>query len=153
MKWRYNYCSKTPQKNGTKKQKKLICRVPPLALGKELKKIKNSLPSAKRRGAWQRLMAGGRRHAGHLCRRPEFAERPALGNFFCRRPIFAERPALGKGRCLPMANLCRVPGTRQRQICQQHFFAECLWVWLSAKTAFAECPMECTRQTILHSAK
>ena len=132
MKWRYNYYSKAPQKNGTKKtKKKLICRVPPSTLGKEFKK--NSLPSAKRRVARQRLTAGGRRHAGHLCRRPNFAECPALGKFFfadgqslpsarhsakenfCRRLKFAECPALGKGRFADGLSLPSAAGSGSRQ--------------------------------------
>ena len=82
-----------------------------------------------------------------FCRVPGTRQR-----FFCRRPIFAEHPALGKGKFLPTAKVCRVSSSRQRQICRRPIFAECRWVRLSAKIAFAECPTESTRQSFLHSA-
>jgi hypothetical protein len=82
------------------------------------------------------MTADGRRHVDHLCRRPDFAE--------C--------PALGKGRFLSKAGLCRVLGTQQRLVCRVYFFAGCRWVWHSAKSAFAGCPIKNTQQRILHPA-
>ena len=133
LKWSFNYCSKAPEKNGAKKTKKIICRVPPLALGKKAWR-QTAGRSAKADGRWP----PSRRPplpTAKFCRVPGTRQR-----FFCRRPIFAERPALGKGTFLPTAKVCRVSGSRQRQICRRPIFAECRWVRLSAKIAFAEFP-------------
>ena len=133
-----------------------------------------SLPSARSQGARQRFFFKKNKKpfaecltAGHSAkangrwppsRRPplptaKFCRVPGTRQiFFCRRPIFAERPALGKGKFLPTAKVCRVSGTRQRKICRRPIFAECLWVRLSAKIAFAECPTESARQSFLYSA-
>ena len=138
---------------GTKNKKKLICRVPTLALGKEAfaecqvtghsAKIffkKNKKPFAECLTARHSAMADSRwplsrrppLPTAKFCRVPDTRQR-----FFCRRPIFAERPALSKGKFLPTVKVCRVSGSRQRQICRRPIFAECRWVRLSAKIAFA----------------
>ena len=157
MKWSFNYCSKALGKKWGKKNKK-NCRVP----------AKKPLPSARSQGTRQRIFKKINKKpfvecltAGHSAkadgrwppsRRPplptaKFCRVPGTRQrFFCRRPIFAERPALGKGKFLPTAKVCRVSGSRQRQICRRPIFAECRWVRLSAKIAFAECPIESTRQ-------
>jgi hypothetical protein len=81
-------------------------------MGHSAKNFKNSLPSAKRWGTRQRLTASDRRHAGYLCRRPKFAEFPALGKgknlptvHLCRGHFFAWHSAKA---ALPRAFLCRV---------------------------------------------
>ena len=79
------------------------------------------------------MTAAGRRQAGHLC----------------RRPYFAEWPAPGKDQFLPTAGICRVPGSRQRLICRRPFFAGCLQAWHPAKNSFAGCPIKSTRQIFL----
>ena len=100
-----------------KKNKKILCRVP-------------------NGGTRQRLTAAGRRQAGHLC----------------RRPYFAEWPASGKDQFLPTAGICRVPGTRQRLLCRRPLFAGCCQAWHPAKNSFAGCPIKSTRQIFLLSA-
>ena len=154
---------------GRKKQKKkLICRVPTLALDKEAfaecqvtghsaKNFfkKNKKPFTERLTVGHSAKANGRWPPSRrpplpmakFCRVPGTRQR-----FFCRRPIFAERPALGKGKILPTAKVCRVSVTRQRKICRRPIFDECRWGRLSAKIAFAECLTESIRQSFLHSA-
>ena len=127
LKQGYIYCSKSPQKKwGQKnKNKKIICRVPPRAPGKEAfagcqvmghpaKKFKKKLKKffAGCLTAWHPAKADGRW--------PPSSRPPLPAAIFCRvagtrqRPIFADGWNLPSARhpakaALPEAFLCRVP--------------------------------------------
>ena len=135
FKWSFNYCRKAPEKNGAKKtkQKKLICRVPTLALGKE---------------AFAECQVTG--HSAKIFfkkNKKPFAECLRLTVNLCRAPgkdFFADGQSLpsarhsAKGNFCLTAKVCRVSGSRQRQICRRPIFAECRAlgkIWPSAKVA------------------
>ena len=82
----------------------------------------------------------------HLCQVPK----KALGkDVFCRVPKNDTR----QNTSLPSAE----KNTRQKTLCKaifvECFFCRVYFIWHSAKTVFAECPIKYTRQSFRHSAK
>ena len=59
-----------------------------------------------------------------------------------------------KTKALGKIHLCRVPekNTRQRRILPCVFVCRVYFIWHSANTVFAECPIKYTRQSLRHSA-
>ena len=78
------------------------------------------------------------------------ARKKALGkDAFCRVPKNGTR----QNTSLPSAE----KNTRQKTLCKaifvECFFCRVYFIWHSAKTVFAECPIKYTRQSLRHSAK
>jgi len=67
--------------------------------------------------------------------------------------IFAEGRGPRQRFDLPWACLCRGSYPRQRPLCRGPLFAEGSFVWPSAKSLFAECPIFGPRQSLRPSAK
>jgi len=123
------------------KNKKNLCRVPNLTLGKE-PHCRMSSNDTRQRLTVCTIVS--------LCRVPRFADCLALGKeALYRVSDCAECRALGKER-LYRVPCCAECGSRQRASLPSAMLCR---VRLSAKRLFAECPSFGTRQNIWHSAK
>jgi len=143
------------------KKNHFFCRVPSLALGKEVLCRVPGSGTRQRRDLYRVQGLGTRQRAlfaewqGQHSAKIFFKKFDGVGGLGRQVPFFAECHSSAKrafAECRPLPNAGHSVALGKATLCLVLDFAECHPVRHSAKSGFAECPIFGTRQSWRHSA-